>query len=177
MPEQPIDALSGNDFGRDAPNATAEIIDQPRCDCQRFGNRQCFRPIWQRVQLLTSSQWQRAKLLHAYSRERRTDFPRCLHQYGWLGGRGANSAWANGSRTRSHRRCWPARPDLGERWSSGLVAAASESSSNRDPQNRDGGDPAFLRADVLRAIRAGGSPVGPPVCVRELQILAPLGAC
>jgi hypothetical protein len=34
-----------------------------------------------------------------------------------------------------------------------------------------------LRADVLRAIRAGGRPVGPPVCVRELQILAPLGAC
>ena len=39
------------------------------------------------------------------------------------------------------------------------------------------GVPAFLRADVLRAIRAGGRPVGPPVCVRELQILAPLGAC
>jgi hypothetical protein len=27
MPEQPIDALSGNDFGRDAPNATAEMIE------------------------------------------------------------------------------------------------------------------------------------------------------
>ena len=27
MPEQPIDALSGNDFGRDTPNATAEMIE------------------------------------------------------------------------------------------------------------------------------------------------------
>jgi hypothetical protein len=27
VPEQPIDALSGNGFGRDAPNATAEMIE------------------------------------------------------------------------------------------------------------------------------------------------------
>jgi hypothetical protein len=27
VPEQPIDALSGNDFGRGAPNATAEMIE------------------------------------------------------------------------------------------------------------------------------------------------------
>jgi hypothetical protein len=29
-----------------------------------------------------------------------------------------------------HRRCWPARPDLGERWSSGLVATAEEDRLN-----------------------------------------------
>jgi len=30
-------------------------------------------------------------------------------------------------RTRSHRRCWTSRPDLGERWPSRLVATASSS--------------------------------------------------
>jgi hypothetical protein len=30
------------------------------------------------------------------------------------------------STTRPHRRCWPSRPDLGERWPSRLVATAEE---------------------------------------------------
>jgi hypothetical protein len=52
----------------------------------------------------------------------------------------------------AHRRCWPARPDLGERWPSRLVATAEEDRLNirRNPHT------SFAAASDCRTIAING---------------------
>jgi hypothetical protein len=38
-------------------------------------------------------------------------------------------------KSRPHRECWPARPDLRKRWPSRLVATAAEDRLNIQPRN------------------------------------------
>jgi hypothetical protein len=71
-----------------------------------------------------------------------------LHR--WYRRRNARAVWRH-KRSRSHRRCWTARPDLGERWPSWLVATVAENRliaiSRPTCASRDDGGGAYAERD------------------------------
>jgi len=91
---------------------------------------------------------------------------------------------------RSHRRCWPARPDLCERWPSRLVAAAAEdrlsfrttrrSRPPRLPNNPAAGPRAFRSSRTDRGAQVlppAGATVPPWLPAKSARLSSLLACC